>query len=235
MTKAVLFDLFGTLVDVFSFSRYERVLERVTSTLGADHRKFRELWVGSYRRRARGEFQTTEENLLWALRRLNLEVEPSRVRAAEAHLLSFARRALAARPERLTFLESLRSRGLRLGVVTNCSPDIPLIWPETGWHSLFDAACFSCRVGETKPAPGIYRHACRALAVDAGDCLFVGDGSDRELTGARNAGIQAVLLQINTEDAYDEKRSDVLEWDGPSVSALSDIVRFLEPEPALRG
>lgn len=40
-----------------------------------------------------------------------------------------------------------------------------------------------------KPDPAIYLLACRRLGVAPEDCVFVGDGGDRELEGAAAVGM----------------------------------------------
>jgi putative hydrolase of the HAD superfamily len=43
--------------------------------------------------------------------------------------------------------------------------------------------------------PRIYEIACERLGVEAGDCLFVGDGANDELPGAERVGMAAVQLR----------------------------------------
>ena len=40
---------------------------------------------------------------------------------------------------------------MRTALVTNCAPDVPVLWPSTVFADLFDVTIFSCQVGYMKP------------------------------------------------------------------------------------
>ena len=69
------------------------------------------------------------------------------------------------------------------------------MWDSTALAPLFDVAVLSFDVGMAKPDPRIYELATERLGVAANDCLYVGDGSDGELSGAAQAGMTAVLMR----------------------------------------
>ena len=46
-----------------------------------------------------------------------------------------------------------------------------------------------------KPDPRIYEMAVEGLGVAAEECLYVGDGTSNELTGASRVGMTAVLMR----------------------------------------
>jgi len=76
-----------------------------------------------------------------------------------------------------------------------------------------------------KPNPRIYHLALERLKVKPQDCLYVGDGSNRELTGARKVGMHPVLIRTSTEEncSFDED-----DWDGTAVSSLSEVLDLIE-------
>jgi len=51
-----------------------------------------------------------------------------------------------------------------------------------------------------KPDPRAFRHTLTLLGVDAGAALMVGDSIEKDVLGARAAGLDAVLL--DRDDAY---------------------------------
>jgi putative hydrolase of the HAD superfamily len=116
-------------------------------------------------------------------------------------------------------IEELRRRGLRTGLITVCSEDVPQLWPETAFHGLFDAEVFSCSVGLRKPDPRIYRLALDELGVEPGEAIFVGDGANDELGGAERVGMTAVMLERPGEEQA--------EWDGRRVRALPGLLDLL--------
>jgi putative hydrolase of the HAD superfamily len=92
-------------------------------------------------------------------------------------------------------LESLRSRGLKLGVVSNAFDPGPLLHrdlADTGVAERIEFAVFSSEVGVRKPHPAIFEHALKALEVDAGEALFVGDRLYEDIRGASEAGMKTV-------------------------------------------
>jgi len=105
--------------------------------------------------------------------------EPARVLGATTHAL----------------LESLRSRGLRLGVVSNAFDPAWLLHrdlEQMGIAERIDHAVFSSEVGKRKPHPAIFERALEALEVDAGDALFVGDRLREDVGGAAEIGMTTV-------------------------------------------
>jgi len=53
-----------------------------------------------------------------------------------------------------------------------------------------------------KPDPRIYHLALERLKVKPQDCLYVGDGSSHELTGARKVGMHPVQIHVPDEIVY---------------------------------
>ena len=64
-------------------------------------------------------------------------------------------------------------------------------WDRSPLGPLFDVTVFSCAVSLAKPDPEVYLLACRELDVPPSETLYVGDGADDELVGARTAGLSA--------------------------------------------
>jgi putative hydrolase of the HAD superfamily len=112
-------------------------------------------------------------------------------------------------------LAALRSRGLRLGVVSNT--------PDGGARSRLAAASLlealefvvdSHEMGIEKPDPRIFAHAARAMALEPSACLYVGDLFSVDVVGARAAGMHAALID------------PIGVWghvDAPRVTSLADV------------
>ena len=87
-------------------------------------------------------------------------------------------------------LELLRERGLKVGLISNCSEEEVISFGQSGLAPYFDDVIFSYEVGVAKPNPEIYRMACDRLGVTPQESLFIGDGGSDELRGASNAGLR---------------------------------------------
>ena len=111
--------------------------------------------------------------------------------------------------------------------MSNCAADIPRVWSKLGIAKYIDHCVFSCQVGAVKPEPEIYRSALDALNLLPNETLYVGDGSDEELSGAARCGMQLVLISIDLSNTYDAQRTDVDVWSGPTIRALSELPRLM--------
>lgn len=91
-------------------------------------------------------------------------------------------------------LEALRSRGLRLVVVSNWDVSLHDQLAATGLAALLDGAVSSAEVGAGKPQPAIYARALELAGAAPAQALMVGDSADTDVAGALGVGIAAVLL-----------------------------------------
>ena len=76
-------------------------------------------------------------------------------------------------------------------MVSNCFPEDVSSWSSSRLAARVHCTTFSFDVGLAKPDPAIYYEAARRLGVQLKALAFIGDGSDDELVGARQAGIRA--------------------------------------------
>ncbi len=225
---AVIFDLFGTLIDSLSRREYERVLAEMAGVLGIPCGDFVRLWLATSYERAVGILASSEANIAHCYRALGREGGPAGVADAVEIRTRFTQRALVPRPGSTETLLALRAAGYRLGLISDCSSEVSLLWSGTPFAPLFDEALFSCAVGLKKPDPRIYQLACDRLGVPPERCLYVGDGGSRELSGAAAVGMRPVLLRAAHEDASDAHRIDAEDWDGPTIAALPDVLALVE-------
>jgi putative hydrolase of the HAD superfamily len=92
-------------------------------------------------------------------------------------------------------LESLRSRGLKLGLVSNAFDPGWLLrrdLEQMGIAERIDFAVFSSEVGKRKPHPAIFEQALTALGASAKESLFVGDRLFEDVRGAGELGMITV-------------------------------------------
>jgi len=216
---AVVFDLWDTIVD-FVPDEGDALHRRIADRLGVPYERFHEVWYAEDIVRSRNVgplapcFGT-------ACRTLGVEADVEELVGWRRDL---TRRALVPRAGLLETLSELRARGVRVGLISNCTQEVADVWPETSFARLFDAAVFSATAGLAKPEPAIYRLAATRLGVEPSECLFVGDGANNELRGARDVGMTPVLIHAEGKDPiWDGLRN----WDGPRITSLPQVLELV--------
>jgi len=228
---AVIFDLFGTLVESYSYKEYQSVLGQMASVLTVSFDDFRRLWSETTYERNTGIIPTIETNIEHICRKLGVSVDYMKIRLATEVRFDFVADTMKPRQDAIDVLSYLQSQGLKVGLISNCSPDAPLIWRDTPFAPLFDVVVFSSSAGVKKPEPRVYQLAVEQLAVEPSRCLYIGDGDSRELTGASQVGMHAVLVRVPDEDSSDvrwEDSSDAEEWDGSVISSLKEVLELVK-------
>src|SRR5437867_10556553 len=109
-------------------------------------------------------------------------------------------------------LESLRARGLKLGLVSNAFDPGWLLHrdlEQMGLAERLDFAVFSSEVGTRKPHPDIFRRALHALGVEPERALFVGDRLYEDIRGAGELGMTTVqALWFRADEHPDGREPD---------------------------
>jgi putative hydrolase of the HAD superfamily len=208
--KAVIFDLWETLID-WDREEAARMLDEVDAMVGNG---FAERWDRTNRRYVAPIRTALTE----------ADVPPELIEDICTLRLGYHRRALVPRPGAVDTLLRLRELGYLLGLITVCSEDIEVLWPETEFAGLFDAEIFSSRVGLSKPDPRIYLACCEALGVEPHEAVFVGDGANDELQGARRVGMDAILIHRPGE----RPMWGLDDWDGPRVTSIPAVLDVLQ-------
>ncbi len=214
--RAVVFDLWDTLVD-FPWELAEAHFSEMARQLGVETERLRSTW-------SKLEPQWETMPLTPTLQLLCRELDTREADIVELRRLrlDYMRQALQPRIEVTETLCELRRRGLRLGLITACSGDVPLAWTETPLAGLFDTTVFSCIVGFCKPDPRIYKRVLDDLRVSARTCLYVGDGGHDELAGATRAGMTAILLYRRNKPP----RPQVRAWE-PRIRTIAEVLNHV--------
>lgn len=227
---AVIFDLFGTLVHTVTPDAYSAMLGELSALLGVPHDTFTRRWRATIEERESGELGDIAGVLRSTASAVGGTPTVDQVAGAAERWMAIASGWLVARDNAREVLGKVRESGSLVGLLSNCSAEVPPLWPGGTLGDLFDATVFSCEVGAMKPDRKVYDAACERLGVQAERCMFVGDGGARELTGAAALGMEAVLLRAPGEGHtwFDANyRQDALEWAGTVVTDLSELLPLL--------
>lgn len=219
MTRVVLFDLDGTLVDTaqdlglaLNEMRRCRGLEAVAETLirsQASHGARGLLKIGFGLLPSDDGFE--------AMRQEFLDIYAGSLTASSSLF-----------PGMADVLEAMEAQGLRWGVVTNK----PARFTEPLLDHLGLSSRAACVVsGDTcpqpKPHPGPLLHACRQTAFRPQDCLYVGD-AQRDVEAATAAGMPTVVALYGYIAEEDRPR----EWGARGyIDQPLDLLGYLDPYP----
>ncbi|MGI9081393.1 MAG: HAD family hydrolase [Thermoleophilaceae bacterium] len=116
-------------------------------------------------------------------------LDAATVRRAMLEALEFR-----AYPDAAPALRALSARGVRLVVASDWDCSLPYWLARTGLAELLDGAVSSAVVGEAKPSPAVFRAALEIAGVSPAQALHVGDSVNKDVAGARAAGLRAVLM-----------------------------------------
>jgi putative hydrolase of the HAD superfamily len=221
--QAIIFDLFGTIVDGFAASSVN-YQEQFTTALGVPHEPFTRHWRQITDQRTIGDFQTIEASIEHVCDIIGATVTTEQMLKAVEIRLQLTRHALTPAPDALSTIAQLRSAGHKIGLLSNCSIEIPMIWPDTEFAPFFDSTVFSSRERIKKPAREVYYLACERLGVTPEECLYVADGENFELTAAAQIGMHPVL--IKTSESFSEVRREAREWQGDTITSLPELLEM---------
>lgn len=126
-------------------------------------------------------------------------------------------------------LEALRSRGLRLALVSNTAQPGWLLRPvleRQGLLERLDAVVLSSEVGKRKPHPAIFERALEELGVGAERALFVGDRLREDVGGAAALGMKTIqAVWFDADDRGDGWEPDFQAF--TQMDVLSFVRRFI--------
>lgn len=189
--QAVFFDLFETLVT--EFSEGKRISNRnynYMELLGISNAQYKEEWKRRTHDRMTGVFSDYPTAIRDMLNKLDIEhseeaIEYLHQARIEEKKIPFEH----VQDEVISLLSELKNRGIKLGLISNCTKEEVRYWEQSELAKYMDSVVFSYAVGLAKPDRKIYELACRQLHVEPEVSLFVGDGGSNELDGAKSVGL----------------------------------------------
>jgi putative hydrolase of the HAD superfamily len=221
--RAVIFDYFGTLTVNVSASVRRSGASQVASALGIPADIFFDTISSTFTERATGQCGDMMTTMAWVAHRCGYQPSPTQLAAACAKRSEIeGRYARMIRPEAAEVLRRLSGKGLRVGVVSDCTHELPDCWERLAISPWVDATIFSVEIGQRKPHPSLYLGVCERLDIAPAEAIYVGDGGSNELTGARAVGMRAIrIVSSDAAEAfvYDAEPN----WNGPIIESLTAL------------
>lgn len=114
----------------------------------------------------------------------------------------------------------------RLGLLTNGAPDLQREkLAASGLADFFRAVAVSGEHGIGKPRPEIFHRLLGELGCPPAEAAMVGNSLERDIAGARNAGIHAIWLRVPGSEEHAEAQPDATI---EGLNELPALVRRLE-------
>jgi 2-haloacid dehalogenase len=200
--KALAFDAYGTLFDVFS------VTSLCDELFPGNGRALAQVWrakqlqyslLRSMMGRHRNFWGLTEDSLVYAAGTLELGLTADKKkRLMDAYLV------LTAFPDVKPGLEMLRKKGVRLAILSNGEPKmLQAAAQSAGISGLLDAIISVEDVLTFKPAPQVYTLAATRLDVAAAEAGFV-SSNNWDIQGAGSAGLYTFWVQRSPAEPQEE-------------------------------
>jgi putative hydrolase of the HAD superfamily len=229
---AVVFDFFGTLTPSTPANVWDDHAARSAAPLGIPARAWRAALDASFPERATGSLGDLSATFCALARRCGADPGEEALAAACAARMAAQRELFGLRADAVSTLTELRARGLRLGVLSDCTAELAETWPQLPLAGLVDARVLSCEEGRRKPDPELFRLIAGRLGVGPRDCLYLGDGGGGELTGATRCGMRAFMIRA-ADWAVNDAHAREDNWAGPAVPSLTDVLTLVPVSPTI--
>lgn len=223
MTRAVIFDMFETLITHYSSPLYFSA--QMAADAGITEERFQALWRPTEHERSTGKL-TFEEVIEKILRENHCYSERLLKQIVEKRIATKEECFRHLHAEIIPMLAKLKEKGLKVGLISNCFSEEAQVIRQSVLFPYFDAAYLSYEQGVEKPDAEIFLRCIDGFSIKAGECVYVGDGGSSELEAARSLGMKAVqavwYLKEGTMQPTGRKH-DFLQAEKPL-----DVLNYLE-------
>lgn len=225
MIRAVIFDMFETLITHYNCSLYFGA--QMAADAGISEQNFQSLWHPTEYDRSVGN--VTLEEVLEMIFRENQCYSPELVKKIAKKRTGVKEECFHhLHPEIIPMMQELKEKGYLVGLISNCFSEEAEVIRRSVLFPYFDVLMLSYEQGVQKPDTEIYHRCMEELNVKPEECLYIGDGGSRELEAARSLGMntaQAVwYLKEGTMQPVGRKNGF------PQIEKPLDVFQYLNEE-----
>ncbi len=189
MTRAVIFDMFETLITHYNSPLYFG--KQMAEDAGIPEVNFQSLWRSTEHERTIGKL-TFEETLEMIFNENHCYSETLLKKVVEKRIAAKEECFRHLHSEIIPMLSALKKRGFLIGLISNCFSEEADVIRRSELFPYFDAAYLSYEQGVQKPEEEIFQRCMDDFSVKPEECIYVGDGGSEELETARKLGMEAI-------------------------------------------
>lgn len=223
MTRAVIFDMFETLITHYQSPLYFGT--QMAEDAGISEDKFQSLWRPTEYERTIGKL-TFEQVLEMILRENNCYSETILKRIIEKRIEAKEECFRHLHSEIIPMLTTLKNSGFLVGLISNCFSEEAYVIRRSELFPCFDAIYLSYEQGISKPDENIFQRCMDDLSVTAEECIYVGDGGSNELETARKLGMKAVQAAWYLKEGTTQPSKR--KYDFIQIEKPFDIINYIE-------
>ena len=227
MIKAVIFDMFETLVTHFESPVY--MGKQIANDIGIAEQRFREIWdrTDDDRTLGKSSFEEVIEEILKVNNCYSLELFEKIITKRR---LSKKECFEHIHPEIIPLFSTLKEMNIKIGLITNCYFEESDVIKKSIFFDYFDSVCMSCEMGVKKPDVEIFEKCMKDLEVVAGECIYVGDGGSFELETAQALGMHPLQATWYLKEGVNQpakRKIEFLQAESP-LEVVLEIDKYKE-------
>lgn len=207
VTKAIIFDFWGTLVENGIYpspSKQAKYILRVRKPFNEFIIEFEKAFMSQ-------KFENLSEAFDKVIKDFGLNPPPF---VRDKLVGMWNKNTILAKPypETTEVLKELRNQGFFLALAANCEQfSVDQVLDKYQMRELFDVIALSYEEGVLKSQGKLFTKALDKLGVEKEECLVVGDSVESDIEGARHIGIPSVLIDRKNNRDYPDKITSLKE------------------------
>ena len=206
MIKAVLFDLWGTLVENGTYSPLKQSYEilRAETDYSSFVVQFEKIFMTK-------KFDSQAEGFTEICKAFSVEPTPEII---DELIGVWNKNKLLARAflDTVPVLTFLKSQNIKIGLLSNTPMNSgDFVLEKLQLTKYFDAIHLSCNTGLVKQDPESFINILKDLDCDPKDALMVGDSMETDIHGAERAGVKGILLDRRGRREHHTKIRNLME------------------------
>jgi putative hydrolase of the HAD superfamily len=218
--KGVLFDLWGTLI----YNAPDHIdYPGIATRLGVPPQILFQTWRKYAQAALTGELKSSAERATRVLTELDLSL--NNVQTLVDMEIKGRNTNIYFYPGVPEMLANLREQNFKTALISNSNYLTPETIKRLELDQMLDEVILSCEVGIVKPEQAIYKIALERFNLTASECVYVGDGSDNEMSGAISLGFHTVIVEQERGYAY---RNPGDYGTDLRIEKVTDILRHLK-------